>query len=445
MTTVRASLAVLVLITTAVGGTAEAFDLGPRPPTLVGDAARQRIDALLAGYDPDYAFEHAAREARLDRLGSELFERSIAGVDTRCSQQIFVEAKWLVGYTAWWPRIDARLDELENSFSITDQSFAAEPYYEDGFYGRCAREPFIRLEATIEEYFVLADRGLVPPMEHVPLRAVGREPTLVDELVALLRSDPARLGEDNRSRLGGMVSILATAARLEEVVEMARVSARGPDLPPEVVAERVAELHRFIDAWQDPVTGYWGQWYRDGDDTFATTDLSITYHLVKARKGDIDHWPELIATTFAIRDDAYPFGWLSDGRWTNHNNYDLVRLFKYGWPHLTAEQRVEVKVLMQDMLDWSFAESIEESYEGFKFQPELSSSVGAELYFGVAFLDAVGYFEGEPWHGALEHPAPPPRVCAELIGHAAGLEQGDTHVVGALAKLDRGCARHVHR
>jgi len=424
---------------------AGAVELDPRPTTIVGDAARARIDALLARYDVDYPVKHPLREARLDRLGEELFARTLAGVDTRCSRQIFVEAKWLVGYTAWWPRIDARLDELENSFKIADQAFAAEPYYKDGFYGRCALAAFIRLEATIEQYFIFADRGELPPMAHGPIAAVGHEPTIVDELAALLRSDPARLGEDNRSRLGGLVSILATGAREDAAVELWRVSARDAPTPPDAMAAQIAELNRFIDVWQDPETGYWGAWYRDGEDGFATTDLSITYHIVKARRGKIDHWPELIATTFAIRDHAYPFGWLSDGRWTNHNNYDLVRLFEYAWPHLAEAQRREVKALMQEMLDWAFAESIDETYRGFKFQPELSSSVGAELYFGVAFLDAVGYFDPEPWHGELARPAPPPPVCARLIDHAARLDPDDTYVVGALSKLDRACTYHVHR
>jgi hypothetical protein len=437
----------IVLVTAFVvaAGAAAARDLGPRPPTIVGDAARARIDALLARYDPDYPLQHARNEARLDRLGAELFERTLAGLDTRCSQQIFVEAKWLVGYTAWWPRIDARLDELENSFAIADQAFAAEPYYKDGFYGRCAVEAFIRLEATIERYFVFADRGELPPTAHGPIAAVGHEPTIVDELAALLRSDPARLGEDNRSRLGGLVGILATGARERAAVELWRATARDGAIPADAMAARIAELNRFIDAWQDPETGYWGAWYRDGEDGFATSDLSITYHIVKARRGEVAHWPQLVATTLAIRDDAYPFGWLSDGRWTNHNNYDLVRLFEYAWPHLDDGQRVELGALMQDMLDWSFASSIDESFAGFKFQPELSSSVGAELYFGVAFLDAVGYFDAAPWHGGLARPAPAAPVCARLIDHAARLDEDDTYVVGALAKLDRACAAHLDR
>jgi len=440
---VRTTLLASALLLGALPGVA--MDLGPRPPTVVGDAARAHIDALFTRYDPDFAIERPRREARLDALGQRLFDKTMAGDDTRCSQQIFVEAKWLVGYTAWWHRIDARLDELENSFEIVDQAFAAEPYYKDGFYGRCAREAFIRLEATVEQYFVFADRGLTPPMEHMPVAAVGHEPTALDELLALLRSDPARLGEDHRSRLGGMVSILATGAREDDVVELWRASLRGPKPSPDTMAAGIGDLHRFIDAWQDPETGYWGAWYRDGDAAFATTDLSITYHLVKARKGDINHWPELIATTFAIRDDAYPFGWLSDGRWNNHNNYDLVRIFRYGWPHLDATQRTEVAELLQEMLDWSFAQSIQETYRGFKLVPELSSSVGAELYFGVSFLDAVGYFAAEPWHGGLERPAPAPVVCARLIDHAAGLPEDDPYVIGALTKLDRACARHVHR
>ena len=69
----------------------------------------------------------------------------------------------------------------------------------------------------------------------------------------------------------------------------------------------------------------------------------------------------------------------------------------------------------------------------------------AEQAEGVGFLDAVGYFDPEPWHGELARPAAPPPVCARLIDHAARLDEGDTYVVGALAKLDRACAVHVHR
>jgi hypothetical protein len=194
----------------------------------------------------------------------------------------------------------------------------------------------------------------------------------------------------------------------------------------------------FIDAWQDPETGYWGAWYRDGDAIFKTTDLSITYHVVHALKGKVRHWPALIRTTFAIAGHRYPFGWLSRGRPNNHNNYDVVRLFRYGWPHMTEAERADATVIMQGMLDWAFAQSLHETYDGFRMDHELSSSVGAELYLGVSFLDAIGYFDPHPWLPGLERPAAPAVVCAALIDHAATLV-ADPYVVGAKKKLQRNC------
>ena len=126
---------------------------------VVGDAAADRIDALFLEYDPEYLEEFAARKRRFNALGERLFARAASGQDTRCSRQIFLEAKWLLGYTAWWSRLDARLDDLEASFAVADQSFAAEPSPEDGFYGRCATQMFIRIEDTLVNYFELAGRG----------------------------------------------------------------------------------------------------------------------------------------------------------------------------------------------------------------------------------------------------------------------------------------------
>ncbi len=415
------------------------------PERIVGDQAMGRIERLFVEYDPEFKAKHAEREARFDELGVELFERTIAGHDTHCSRQIFVEAKWLVGYTAWWPRIDARLDELEGSFEIEDQSFAAEPDYRDGFYGRCAYADFIRLEATVEEYLVMADTGQRPPRNHRPLSEEG-EPGVVDDLRRLAISDIVRTGEDYRSRVGGMASILARAVRDEAVVELARTTREGGPLSRAEMAASVDGLLEFVDEWQDPETGYWGAWYRDGrHGLFSTTDLSITYHIIHARKGKVKHWPEIIETTFAIKDDAYPFGWLSDGRWHNHNNYDIARMFRYGWDHMTPAQQKRVADLMQQMVDWTFEHSIEDNYRGFRLNPELSSSVGAELYFGASFLDAVGYFDQEPWFGELRRPEHPARVCANLLVYAATLDQRNTYVIGAISKFDRVCSRFVHR
>lgn len=404
---------------------------------VVGDAAEAMIDALFLKYDPGYLEKLEARERRLDALAEQLFARDAAGQDTACSTQIFLEAKWLVGYTAWWERIDRRLHDLEASFDQDDQRFAKAPSPKDGFYGRCAEEKFIRLEATLVHYFDMASRDEMPAVEREPLHTARSKAGLTGYLEDHLISKIPTTGEDYRSRLGGLASILAAADRRDPVMEMVRSTVRGPDLSEQQQDELRDHFNRLVDAWQDEDSGYWGAWYRDGDKVLKTTDLSITYHIVHARRGEVRHWPQLLRTTFALREQDYPFGWLSDGHWTNHNNYDLARLFKYGWPHMTEAQREEAADTVRDMVSWSFTETVRPDYEGFEADPKLASSLGAEFYFGVSFLDAAAFFEDEPWYGTLERPAPADEVCRGMIAYGRTLD--GPLVSGAMNKLAGAC------
>jgi hypothetical protein len=287
----------------------------------------------------------------------------------------------------------------------------------------------------------MAQRGLVPTVEREPLEVLRDAKKMTSIFEARLISDFPETGEDYRSRLGGAVSILAAADQRDSVMEMARSTVRGPDLTPEQQNALRAQFNHLVDWWQDPESGYWGAWYRDGERVFKTADLSITYHVVHARRGQVPHWPELIETTFAIRDQAYPFGWLSDGHWTNHNNYDLARLFRYAWPHMSDPQRREAARTLQEMIDWSFEESVAPGYRGFRADPELSSSLGAAFYFGASFLVAAGFFDAEPWYGAIEKPAPAREVCLGMIAYGETLE--GPLVAGALSKLEAACAPHI--
>ena len=433
-------LAVVVL----TGAAAHALPNHDGVELVFGEAARARIDEAFRRYDVDHERHRAERRARFDEQGQILFAREVSGEELPCSRQIFIEAKWLVGYTAWWDQADATLHALERSFEEPDQEFAKHAALSDGLYGVCATETFIRIEDTLETYFVLADQGKQPEVLRRDTARWARSPeALVEFLDAMLVSDVGSTGEDMRSRVGGLVSILAATQRRDHVMELLRTTRRDGPMTPEQQGAVRAALLDYVNAWQDPVTGYWGAWYVGADSgIFKTTDLSITYHIVHALKGRIDHWPQLIRTTLAIRNQAYPFGWLSKGRWNNHNNYDLARLFRYGWPEMTVEQQYEVRQLMQDMVDYAFEKSLNDGYDGFILYPDISSSVGAELYFGVSFLDAAGYFAFAPWTGQLERPAPPVAVCEALIAHAKRLPE-DNYVLGAKSKLKRVCTEHL--
>jgi hypothetical protein len=404
-----------------------------------GDAALSRIEAQFAVFDPTFKERRDASREVFDRLGRRLFARERQGENLACSRQLFIEAKWLLGYTAWWDRLQQTLDALDASFALADQDFATQALPLDGLFGLCNREYFIRIEATLEAYFVLADRGELPLFQRPPKPWARSPEALTAFLNERLVSTIVAEGEDKRSRIGGLMSILVATQRREHVLELIRATTAGEPLPPEGVRAVQDRLLDFIDAWQDAETGYWGAWYRDGDAVFKTTDLSITYHIVHALKGNVRHWPAIIETTLALREQTYPFGWLSRGRWNNHNNYDVVRIFRYGWPHMTVEQQTTAATIMQEMLDWAFAQAVHETYEGFRLDHELSSSVGAELYFGVSFLDAVGFFAEVPWLPELRRPADPASVCAALIAHAQELAL-DAYVSGAQQKLYRACA-----
>lgn len=409
-----------------------------------GDAAAALIEREFTKFDPEYPAKIKLRQDRLDQLAKRVFKAEKQGGGLDCSRQIFVEAKWLVGFTAWWTRIDRRLDELEGSLNIQDQTYATAQNEETGLWGRCNDANFIKIEATLEQLFLLADAKELPSRMVALPEFMKTRTDYKNYLMAMLVSDIPRTGENMRSRLGSVTGIHVAMFKKRRVLNYLRQVA---GLEPLVEDEEPAygnTLLGFVDRWQDPASGYWGAWYRDGEKLYKTADLSLTYHIVHARRGNVSYWPELIATTFEMRDQAYPFGWLSDGHWTNHNNYDLVRIFDYGWDHMTDEQRREAQATLQDMLDWCFRETVLPSYDGFRLNPELSSSVGAELYFGVSFLDAIGFFHdgNVPWAGTLRHDEDAELLCQELYDYAVLLTP-ESYVVSAQRKLERACARHL--
>jgi hypothetical protein len=93
------------------------------------------------------------------------------------------------------------------------------------------------------------------------------------------------------------------------------------------------------------------------------------------------------------------------------------------------------------MVNWSLAETVLPGFEGFRSEPKLSSSLGAEFYFGASFLVAAGFFDAEPWYGAIERPAPPYEVCLGMMAYGRTLD--GPLVAGAMNKLEEACKAHL--
>ncbi len=376
----------LALIVIA-GAMASAASTLERPQPIDLKDAGPLIARDFVRYDPHYETNRQARESRLSDLARAFFALQEQGHNMACSHQIYLEAKWLVEYTADWARADRRLEALAESLKQTDQASVEQQSPEDGSWGGCFEAWFMKVEATVYHLEDLADRGKPPKYPVTFLDGFLRPDALTAYLQRLLVSDIAGKGIDHRSELGSITASLTTIFFKKPVAKYARERVPGLSID----EATVAAYQSFLDGWQDPKTGYWGAWYASEDAIYRAPDLSLTYHQIAYHPDGVDHWPQIIDTTMAIRDRPYPYGWLTYGHFNNHNNYDVVRTLRVGWPHASEVERREIRKVVGEMLTWCLDHSLMPN-GSFKPDGTFYDSVGARYYYGVSFLDAVGYW-----------------------------------------------------
>ena len=108
-------------------------------------------DQQFAAFNAHYKQLRAERVARAVALGKRVFQLESQGRPTACAHQILNEIKWLIGDTADFPRIDGRLDALQDLLSHPErESLATQQDPADGSWGRCYTEWFFKLDATYD-------------------------------------------------------------------------------------------------------------------------------------------------------------------------------------------------------------------------------------------------------------------------------------------------------
>lgn len=406
---------------------------------LADEKVRDLITEQFIEYDPDYLANYHKYGAILERLSGQLAELEAQGHQLHCSKQIFLEAKWLHRYTAHWDDLADKLERLETSFDDRDQAFATEQLPTTGFWGACYDAPFMRLAATVDRLSSLFSEGKAPRYR---LRAGDRLNTgkkLLLRLQDLLISDIANTGVNNRAELSSLLTSISQGmfkhylnAGLVDQIDFRSDSTLGT----------IGEAFRFfISGAQDQETGYWGAWYLIEGKVHKTLDLSMTYHIVAYTKGEIvAKWDKLIDTTFAIKDSNYPYGWLHHGRSNNHHNYDVARIFKYAWPHMTQTQRSQARSALGSMLEWSLSNTVTPD-GSFIHDVTFSDSLADEYYFGVSFFDVIGYWNPENrfWlkgDEIEENPA----LCCKIWQKIDELKLSGWAAEGAKRKLSRNCS-----
>jgi hypothetical protein len=328
-------------------------------------------------------FRWAYYESRLLQAKRQLFALEKQGKAYRPAHQILYETKWICSATRDYPRMGERVHALEEALRDPANAQATDEQSEtDGSWGKWYTEWFFKLDASYDQIMKLADRGLVPKYPVRFLDRINSPEKLIEHLNHLLISDLKADGVDHRRELNETVADLMRLILRDQP----RNYAYDPRL-------KAALLDWLLHAARNPETGYWGAWYRRPKDggIKKTDDLSITFHIVSYLKGNVPDWPKIIATTLAIKDQWYPLGWLERGAYLNHNNMDVVELFRLGWSQATPAQREAMRVEIRKMLNWCLTESLQPD-GSFKLQ-DSDDSLETSISFGTSFLVRLGYFD----------------------------------------------------
>ena len=316
-------------------------------------------------------------------LVAEIGRRQKEGRSVSCSYQMYRELRWRLSFTSDEPAVRARLKDLKDSLaSDADQSWADTQAPEDGSWGRCYKEWFMKTWASVETLEDLAKSGKLP---EAPLRFLDRvnSPELLTEYLRSVRaSEIGRTGELTRVRADDSVSALGRL--LLDGIAPPSFQFHG-DLAG-------AYLQFLDDEWQNPATGMWGLWFvlPDGR-TLKTDDTGITFHILSQRRGQVKHKDRLARGMLALRGKDFPFGWRLNGHYENHLSWDAAKIFRYAWPYSPEAERAEMAAEIQATLDFSLKESLTDAGE-FKTS-DLDDTPGDAAENGVSFLREVGYFD----------------------------------------------------
>ena len=378
----------LALLAAALAGST--MPAGAAAPPM--PVTRAMVEDQFVLFDPDYRAHKAARLERLHGIEAKLFALQAQGEPMFCSAHMLNETRWLLQSTTQWSRIDKQLWLLGASLQDKDQYFAMSQESHDGSWGVCYDEWFKKLDPMIQSINGMAGKDIGP--EHTELdflQPIDTPQELIDYLDRVRVSDIAATGLNRRDELGAVTSVVAEIVFKQHVQDYLARHVQNLELGPDYAAA----FRRYIDEWQDPETGYWGPWYLIDGKIREATDLSTTYHVVAYLKGDVARWDELIATTLALRDAEYPYGWRVQGQMNDHNAYDVVRIFQLGWPHMDATQRAAAGEAIQGLLDWSLDQSLQAD-GSFLASAGFASSVSDAQYYGVSLLTKTGYCSTRP-------------------------------------------------
>jgi len=394
----------------------------------------QLIKDDFVKHDPLYVLKQKWGRWRVERRRQKLTKLEVKNGQMSCSAQLCTEAKWLVGDTDDFNKLDNQLTQIDDSFKENNQPDPNAQDPKDGSFGLCYKEWFHKLDQMIVATTNMYDEGTTPEYPFTFMDFIGTPNKMLKVFTPLITSNIVKTGMNNRDAIGAATGAMSQLVYKDYMREWARKNINGFDLTPEYCAA----YDKFINEWQNPDTGFWGEWYESDGKLYKSDDLSFTYHTISYRRGKVDMWNEIIETLFAMKNKEYPFGWKWDGHFNNHNSYDVVKIMKYGWKEMTKTQQARASIDIQEMLDWCLNVSLLPD-GSFKPYPKFYNSYGATFYYGVAFLNKVGYFDEGPPFWRLEPFPEGKTTCKKILAKLTELGLDDNAAQSAKEILEDAC------
>ena len=358
------------------------------PPQALSGESRWDLTREDALFFWDVAGLKMARDRRLGalnpelkRLVREIGRHQAAGQGMQYSMHIYREIRWRMNFTPDVKATRARMDDLRRSLDQPEeQRLAAEQQSSDGSWGLGINVWFLRLYYSVEDG--LDGLNSDPRYRLAFLDPVNSPGKLGARLDSVLHDNFTRTGVFNREELDETFSALA---RL-----LFGSKRTGYAFDPRLRGA----LRDFVDRWQNPATGCWGQWMVDRyGRTWKMDDMAMTFHVVSDLHGKVGR-RDLIAKRLLQLDRAeFPSGIRIDGRYENHLNWDAVKVFRIAWPDLDGATREQVRAEISRMLDWCLSESLQP--DGSFKEGDLDDTLGDAFDYGVYFLRETGYFRRE--------------------------------------------------
>jgi hypothetical protein len=343
--------------------------------------ASERLLQDFMSYDSSYVKKRSAAAIKAKILAKKVFEMESKGLNTSCLHQILYEAGSLLYSSANFKLINDRLNDLEAAISSPETQSSIEiKDHSDDSYGKCYIEWYLKVVASYNQLEKTADENPGPtPLPHF-LDRINTPEKLENYLTSISVSDIRKTGIDNEREYNEMHATL-----LEMIVK------GSPQNYKVDTALKQSLINLLFNKLRNPVTGWWGESYiRNGHIEFVD-DLSTTFHTVSYLKGNVPGMDKIISTLLIVKNVPYPVGWLWKNEYWNHNNMDVVTLFKYGWPGVNDQQRNEMSNEIDKMLNWCLTVSLQPD-GSFKAIPE-DSSIEEAQYYGISFLARIGYFD----------------------------------------------------